>query len=368
MIFRKKRVFFAILSVCFFILIIEIVSRVEWSFRKDVPFFSPNTYFYYPELRNVERKNLTKEDKSFDILLLGGSAFHEKWGNISRLLLEKMTYATKGRIRVHNLSKAGHTSLDSYYKYRRLSNKKFDLILFYHGINDLRLNNCPSSIYQSDYSHSTWYKVINLFERHGKISNIALLYSLYYRITKMEEKLSSPPKYLSSKQQKQEWMKYGNTIKSAKSFRNNLKRILDIATEKQENVIIMTFCFYVPKDYSPERFENGTLDYNLHDSPIEIWGIPKNIIAGITAQNEIIKDFAGRSDIVTFIDQNSLLPKNGLYFNDICHLTQKGCEKFVDNIMNRILDPDKPTTIGIHPHNGLSMAREKGIMQWMLLP
>ena len=133
------------------------ISRGYWSLRKDAPFFSPTRYFYYPELRDIERIKIDNNDKCFDILLLGGSVLNRNWGNISHLFLEKVTYAKKQKIRVHNLSEPGHTSRDSYFKYRNLFDKKFDLVLIYHGINDLRLNNCPPHIYKADYSHYSWY-------------------------------------------------------------------------------------------------------------------------------------------------------------------------------------------------------------------
>ena len=338
MILSKKRIIFFFLYTCFLLLLVEVVSRAEWSIRREVPFFSPNTYFYYPELRDAERKSTNKEDNFFDILLLGGSVLHKKRSNIYQILLEKTTFATKRKIRVHNLSEPGHTSLDSYYKYRHLSNKKFDLVLFYHGINDLRLNNCPTPIYQNDYSHYSWYKVINLFERHRNTRHIASLYSLYYRLIRVRERLSSPPLYIPRKTPTEEWTKYGSNIKSADAFSLNLKKILEIAYQKQEPVLLMTFCSYVPKDYSLERFENRELDYCLNECPIEIWGTPKNIVTGLTVHNKIIKSFAENSAGVVFVDQEALMPKNGLYFNDICHLTHKGCERFVDNIMEIILE------------------------------
>ena len=111
-----------------------------------------------------------------------------------------------------------------------------------------------------------------------------------------------------------------------------------MAREKKEPVIVMSFAFYVPGDYSFEKFEKKSLDYCLFDSPIEIWGTPENVIAGITVHNEIIREVAAGSDQVRFVDQNGLIPKNGLYFNDICHLTEKGCERFVDNLTGIILE------------------------------
>ena len=241
---------------------------------------------------DTERVRINKGDHIIDILLLGGSVLHDQRSNISQVLLEKITFATKQKTRVYNLSEPGHTSLDSYYKYRHLSNKEFDLVLFYHGINELRLNNCPSSMYRNDYSHYSWYKVINLFEGHRNTRYIASLYSLYYRLIRLQERLSSPPLYVPRKTPTEEWTQYGNHIKSADAFGLNLKKILDIAYRKQEPVLLMTFCSYVPKDYSLERFKNRELDYCLNECPIEIWGTPKNIKAGITSHNDIIKRFA----------------------------------------------------------------------------
>jgi len=341
LIFTKRKIIFSILYFCLLLVLIEIISRTEWSFRKEVPFLSTNVNFYYPELNKIEGVEINKKDDSFDVLLLGGSVFHENWGNISRLLLEKMTYEKKQAVRIHNMASPGHTSLDSYYKYRHLADKKFDLILIYHAINDLRLNNCPSSMYKADYSHYSWYKVVNLFERHRNLPDIATLFSFYYRITRLIEKCGYPPRYIPKKQPTEEWTRHGNKIKSAESFRINLEKILRLAEKKKERVILMTFCFYVSEKYSLEKFKKKQLDYSLHDSAIEIWGIPDNIINGIKIHNNVIRDIAGRSDFVMFIDQNSIFPKTGKYFNDICHFTQKGCELFVDNIMDKICTPIK---------------------------
>jgi hypothetical protein len=321
------------------LVVLECVARIEWGLRSEVPITSPNLYYYYPELKEVLEADIEKGNNRVDVLLLGGSALHEAWGNIGRLLLEKLTYALKDTVNLYNLAKPGHTSLDSYYKYNRLLEKHFDLVIYYHGINDLRLNNCPAAMYKNDYSHYAWYKVVNRFEKGGQIPNLASIFALYYRLVRLEEKLGSPPKYIPKKRLSDGWMKHGAAIKSEKSFRTNVERILDIAQTKEESVVLMTFCYYVPDDYSLKRFDEKTLDYSLHDSAIEIWGYPENIVNGLEKHNKILHDVADRFDTVVFIDQNGVFPKRGAYFNDICHFTQQGCEQFVDRIMKVIVGP-----------------------------
>ncbi|MBW1944534.1 MAG: hypothetical protein JRJ51_17110, partial [Deltaproteobacteria bacterium] len=91
----RKKILVLFLYVLFLCLVLEIISRTEWSIRRDVPFFSPATYFYYPELKDVEAESIKKNDSPFDILLLGGSVMTEEWGSIAQLLEERIAYATK---------------------------------------------------------------------------------------------------------------------------------------------------------------------------------------------------------------------------------------------------------------------------------
>jgi hypothetical protein len=76
-------------------------------------------------------------------------------------------------------------------------------LLIEHGINELRSNNCPSSLYKDDYSHYSWYKILNLFEKNSKIDSMGSLFTLYFLFVriqeKMQEKLASAPSYISRK-------------------------------------------------------------------------------------------------------------------------------------------------------------------------
>jgi len=334
---RRRKVVLFSLYVVYLLLLIEVVSRGFWTVSYGVPFLrsAEIIYVFYPELREVRQTQIHSEDSYFDVLLLGGSVLEDHFGNIEQLLLDKLVYRTKREIRIHNLSHSAHTSLDSYYKYKHLLNKNFDLVLFYHGINEARANNVPPSLFKSDYSHYAWYDRVNDFEKHNEISLITFPYTFKWFLLAIKQEVGLTD-YVSMYRPKKEWLEHGYDIKTMASFEKNLTNILDIAKSKKECVLLMTFAYYVPEDYSETRFKNRSLDYGFDDSlyphPIEIWGKPENVVAGISAHNAIIEDVAERYNNVTFIDQNKLIPKNGQYFNDICHFTYEGCKIFVENI------------------------------------
>jgi hypothetical protein len=112
---------------------------------------------------------------------------------------------------------------------------------------------------------------------------------------------------------------------------------VDLAQRKNEHVLLMTMSFYVPDGYTREKFRRKALDYNLHGSPIELWGDAENVVRALSEHNRVIEGIATGSSHVTFVDQNSRIPKTREYFDDIVHLTQKGCQQFVENIADPIV-------------------------------
>ena len=73
---------------------------------------------------------------------------------------------------------------------------------------------------------------------------------------------------------------------------------------------MMTYAYYIPPDYSRERFEKGQLDYArstvVKGSPIEIWGLAVNVRKGMDVHNNVLREFA-KTDGVFFVDQQALL-------------------------------------------------------------
>ena len=73
------------------------------------------------------------------------------------------------------MSQGAHTTLDSYLKHKALHNKTFDVVVIYHGINEVRANNSPPEIFKPDYSHYAWYELRYLDDRYMPTINISII-------------------------------------------------------------------------------------------------------------------------------------------------------------------------------------------------
>lgn len=335
---KLKRVVSVLLYALFLLLLVELGSRAFWKAR-GAPFFTAHRNLdrsFYPQLSQVKRAFSEEDEERLDILILGGSVVHTDYGDIEHVLRERLVRATRRPVRIHNLSAPAHTSLDSYYKYKHLRDHNFDLVIVYHGINDIRANNCPASAFREDYGHLSWYRLINDYERRADTRWLIFPYTVKFVALKAAGRLGWSG-FLPTHEPDAESMEYGCDVKTRASLRANLEGILELAARKNEPVLLMSFAFHMPEDYTRERFENLELDYTAHTFPAELWGKAECVVAGISAHNEAIEDLAGRYDQVLHVDQRKLIPREGRFFNDICHLTHEGCERFVDNLLDVIL-------------------------------
>lgn len=274
---------------------------------------------YYPELweSGAIDSDANPDDDRLDVLLLGAS------------VLEQMTEPLEGElkqrygdnVRLYNLSKSAHTTRDSRQKLDRLKDKHFDIIVVYHGINDVRMNCVPKDEYRDDYSHCAWYASFRQRLKAGAIS----LKGVAAGLNKGSIGLGTPD---------DKDRQYGHEIKTAAAFRANLEAIVTSARDRGIPVVLMTFATYLPSDYTEERFRAGQLDYGpgRFKLPTEVWGNPPDVLAAVKVHNAVIRDVAARFDHVRFVDQEKLLPRNGKVFADVCHLTDYGCELFVRNL------------------------------------
>lgn len=121
------------------------------------------------------------------------------------------------------------------------------------------------------------------------------------------------------------------------SFKENLGAILDLATQRGDRTLLMTFATYVPPEYSLEAFKEERLDYRLHLSAIEIWGTPENVLKAVDAHNEIVRRLAAEYAGVLFVDEARLLAGSARYFNDVCHFTVTGSLQFVQYLLRALL-------------------------------
>ncbi len=125
-----------------------------------------------------------------------------------------------------------------------------------------------------------------------------------------------------------EWQTYGSNIKSARTFRQNIEDIVRRAQQHGQTVHLATFASYIPKDYTYEKFRAGKLDYANPRLPVEVWGRAADVRACISVHNQIIREIAAEYSNVHLIDLESAIPHEGRFFDDACHLSPLGRERF----------------------------------------
>jgi hypothetical protein len=321
------------------LLVIESSARLYWKLRHRVPLLAPQAirYAFYPELAAIREQSLIRPEETFDVLLLGASTLTRALGAIESTLREELTARTGLRVRTHNAAVSAQSSRDSLFKYRALADRHFDLVILYDGINDVRSNNCPPEVFRADYSHAEWYRLVNMLDEHPERRFLAYPYTLRYLLVRSADALGLSRK-IPRHAPREEWLEHGRQIKTAGPFRENVRQILELARAKREPLVLMTFAYHVPAGYSLERFAALALDYTTHASPIEIWGLPRNVVAGLVSHNLILERLADEYPETIFVDQHRLLPKRRLHFNDICHLTTVGSQSFVQNLIGPVLE------------------------------
>lgn len=314
----------------------EIVSRVFWSAKYDISFFSMEKiiYMFYPKMRYID--NNYKDDSSLKILFLGASVLDSKMSTIQYHLEEDLRMALNRDIEIYNIATLAQTTIDSRVKYDYLKNRHFDYILLYHGINDLAANSAPDSMFTEDYSMFWWYYQLKTFRQHPEKKYCVLFYTLHYAVNSLLSNMGILDVHTIDRP-KLEWLVYGRNNKSLPVFKRNMEYIINDAERRGIKVIMSTFINYVPYNYSERLFNQKLLDYDKHICPNSEWGSTINIKKGLEENNEVIISIAGKSKNVLFEDMNSKFTKNRTTFNDICHLTDWGAAIFSTYVTNLIM-------------------------------
>jgi hypothetical protein len=330
----------AIRSLAFVVLCLaslELAARLFWRLH-GVPFSHPERVLqaYYPGLAKIDLHNPKWAAARAHVLLLGGSTLHPRWGTVQAELREQLAFAGYRDVRLFNLAAAGLTSRDSRLQYEAIGNEHFDLVLVYDGMNEARANNVPPDLFRDDYGHYGWYEIVNALSRHQGRAWFALPYTLEYVGLRLRQ-LVLASHYVSRNGPRADWLRYGDTVRSAGPFEANLRAILGRATSRGEHVVLMTFATWVPQDYTLERFRSGQLAYGLHETPLELWGDPDDVQRAVAAHNAVIRAVADENRGVGFVDQARLLAGEPRWFNDPCHLSLRGARRFVRNLLPVIL-------------------------------
>ena len=309
----------------FLVLLLEGASRAYWAVETDVPFFGTSgllTTLYYPEIQPIVDAEIGPGDGAFDVLLLGGSVLHDDFGGVGPRLQDLLQKRTGRRVRVHNAAFSAHTTRDSFYKYQALADKRFDLVILYHGINEVRANNVPPELFRDDYGHYGWYRALNQLDHRREVGWFALPYSLTRLWTGLREKLGMDD-YVPLHLPREGWLEFGSDIRTAAPFADNVRAILELTRERGEPLLLMTFAFH-------PGIEGG---YG-----IGLWGRKPNVLAGLRAHNRALLEVARaeRGDDVLLIHQAKLIPRDDTLFTDTCHLSPAGVRKFVSPIVRKV--------------------------------
>ena len=271
--------------------------------------------------------HIKKNAETVRVLTLGGSAMFNR--RMTERLKSKMNTDSGRPVEILGAALRTHTSMSSLLKYRMLAKYRFDYVLIYHGINDLFVNHVPKEHFKSDYSHMVpWYK------RNALLDN-SLIARVIYNNFIWGRRIFGGEKiwYIYPKDKNENEMEFI----SEQLFRRNITILVENILQDGGTPVLMTFAWSIPANYSQEPFMVNSLGYDNSDDydnyPVELWGSVEYVREGLQRHNRILRHIAGEYDVL-LLDQEKLMADNLEWFGDVCHLSEKGTDKFIDNITN----------------------------------
>lgn len=309
---------------CFALL--ELACRGYWNRQYQVPWLSMHEIFanrYYPELVNSSARAAptTLDDDVLDVLVLGGSVVSDGFGNIGPTLRDELHRTTGREVRLYNAAGAAKTSRDSVLKYRKLDKQRFDLVVFYHGINESRINQWPRDRFRNDYTHNSWYARVEALNRHPELNVTVLPYTLQYLAMSALDEPSLNIYMPRCPGPDRKDFHEGEDVKTGPCFAANLEEVLQLAQQRGATVLLPTFSIHMTEDKQ---------DYADGDSCVQLWGSPTGVAAAVKAHNAETRRLAEKYEHVLFVDLDESMPRSGKLFTDCCHLTEAGCKQWVE--------------------------------------
>jgi len=275
--------------------------------------------------------DIEKNPEKVRILTLGGSAMFNR--RMTEQLKESFNKISRRPVELVGAALRTHTSMSSLIKYKVLSKYKFDYVLIYHGINDLFVNHVHVDHFRSDYSHMVpWYRR-NFLLNNSLIMRI--IYNNYIwgrRIFGMEKIWYIYPQAT--------YIENAMDFVSEKLLKRNISMLIKEIKQDGAVPILMTFAWNIPPNYSSDSFTSGAVGYtpsSYKRYPVELWGSVEFVKEGIYRHNSVIRQIAKQHDIL-LIDQEYLMDKNLYWFEDVCHFSEDGTDKFIQNVIYYLLE------------------------------
>ncbi len=284
----------------------------------------------------------------FRILALGASIFvtRDFRDAFERLLTASAWFRARGlRARVISTGVPAHMSWDSVWKYRTwYAGYDFDLVLFDHGINDVRANCYPREVFRQNYSHLPYYAqfapAFAWIEAHPILARsftltLVVKLACKLRVRRAPEFQRQAP---YNDPAHDPWLAEAATVKTTSAFAGNLESVVTLARERRQRLLLLSYAYHLPPDYTHEAFVAKRLDYSYapESVPVAIWGLPEYVAAGIEAHNAVTREVAASHPDVLFFDMERFMPKSGKFFIDVCHWTDRGRERFAAGVLQAL--------------------------------
>jgi len=325
----------SLLLICLVLLGFELSIRTYLSLKYHSNFFKPQEiiFHYYPMVKEI-KENYSEGPKK-KILILSSSALTDGWGGFATVFDKELNKNGK-EWDVYNASGVGFSSLDNLNTYTMLSDLKLDVLLFYNGINDSRLNNCPPEIYKENYQHIAWNNEIATILSHPEINGSTIPFIIDFGFQKLKATFCKDCFISENYHNQEKWQEYGSNFKSLENFEKNIQALIK-TKPKESKLFLFSFATYVPDNYSFEKFVNKELDYNYHvnSREVEVWGKAPYVLDFMDSLNIILSAKQNPAKECYFIDiRNQVLQASN--FADICHYSAPGIEKVAQVISDSL--------------------------------
>ena len=157
------------------------------------------------------------------------------------------------------------------------------------------------------------------YDGYGEISDVCIKRKIRNRLQDMGNDI-----FVQSNDRK------SDNFKSLKCYEANLKSIAAEAESQQTRLVYLTFAWYLPADYSLQKFQAKTLDYTFcdHSRETEIWGLARNVGRFIDSVNHNSRSWLSQYPHAHWTDMQAAIPKEGKSFADVCHFSPVGIHQF----------------------------------------
>lgn len=335
-----RKLSFYFIFVCILMGTGELFSRAFLCFR-GYSFLRPSAYIidgFYKNLKHPAGQEVGPKTDVTRILILGGSVVSPGYSDLHTRLDTILTkrYGNVRNFEVINVAAPAHTSLDNLLKYQLLEDQRFDLVIYYEGINDTRVNNIPAADFRDDYSHVKWYSDIHMLLRHPEINVTVIPYLLDMAGNALYDKLTGKI-YLEPIGVDPRFAKFGRKLRTRPCYRKNIESIAAIAKARGDKLMLLSYASCFPQDsLTGGKRDNFPYAKCMFATPIAMWGEPENVKAGIAQHNLMIREVAEQYGAV-LLDMENRMPKAPSLFCDVCHVSEPGAQRLAHEIVEFII-------------------------------